>query len=133
MPRLSDHGLHRISRALVHAFIVAFGVLGFTPWQTGSVQQAGFFGWVECAALIVLGTFGVVAAIRDRTLAEIIVLRAESLTFLVVSAAAVALLIDDGFQQWQGVMTYLALSASLGSRSLSLARALSLIVEVRRG
>ena len=56
----------------------------------------------RCASLIVLGTFGVVAAIRDRTLAEIIVLRAEALTFLVVSAAAVVLLIDDGFQQWRG-------------------------------
>lgn len=133
MPRFSDHGLRRVSRALVHAFIAAFGLLGFTPWQTGSVQQAGAFGWVECSALVVLGAFGIVAALRDRTMSEIIVLRAEALIFLVMSGAAVVLLIDDGFQQWQGVMTYLALSASLGSRSLSLARALSLIVEVRRG
>lgn len=131
--KFHERWFHRLSRASVHVFIILFGILGLTPYQVGSVGSAGVFGIVESIALIIMGTLGAISACADRTLSEVIALRGESVLFLILAAAAVVVLSQTEFTQWQGVALYLAMAASLGARSLSLARALSLVVEVRRG
>lgn len=107
-----------------HALIAAFGVFGLTDWSTGSFAAAGYVGDALSVALVALGAGGVYAAARRRGWHEVLILRAESVVFGLVTVMSTGILLTTSFTQWQGVVMYAALGVSLGTRSRTMALAL---------
>lgn len=107
-----------------HLLIVAFGVLGATAWSTASFAAAGPVGDVISAAFVLLGAAGAYSAALRRGWHEVLILRAESVTFGLVTVMSTGILLTTSFTQWQGVVMYAALGVSLGTRSRTMALAL---------
>ena len=108
-----------------HALIAVFGVLGLTAWSTASFAAAGPVGDAVSAAFVVLGAAGAYAAARRRGWHEVLILRAESVTFGLVTVMSTGILLTTSFTQWQGVVMYAALGVSLGTRSRTMVLALN--------